>query len=56
MLAGGISIRIAERPEPRLFRVTEGEMAAHREQLGILGANAIWLGYLGAAEAVSASR
>ena len=26
-------------------------MAAHRERLGILGANAIWLGYLSAAGA-----
>jgi hypothetical protein len=25
-------------------------MAAHRERLGILGANAIWLGYFRAAE------
>jgi DNA polymerase-3 subunit epsilon len=55
-LPGGISIRISERPEPRLFRVTEAEMAAHREQLGILGENAIWVAYLKAAEAVSVSR
>lgn len=55
-LPGGLSIRIGERPEPRLFRVTEAEMAAHREQLGILGENAIWLGYLGAAEAPPAGR
>ena len=55
-LAGGVAVRIGERPEPRLFRVTEVEMATHREQLGILGANAIWLAYLDAAESVSATR
>ena len=47
----GEPIRIvAPRPEPRLFRVGEDEMAAHRARLPILGANAIWLGYLRAAE------
>jgi len=45
-LPGGIAIRVGARPEPRLFRVTEIEIAAHSERLGILGANAIWLGYL----------
>ena len=54
-LPGGIAIRIGERPEPRLFRVTEAELAAHGERLQILGANAIWLGYLNAAELVAAS-
>jgi DNA polymerase III subunit epsilon len=46
----GAPIRISARPEPRLFRVTEIEMAAHQERLTILGANAIWLGHLRAAE------
>ena len=55
-LPGGISIRIGERPEPRLFRVTEDEMTAHRERLDILGANAIWLGYLNASEPAAARR
>lgn len=54
-LPGGIAIRIGERPEPRFFRVTEAELAAHGERLQILGANAIWLGYLDAAEPVAAS-
>ena len=31
-------------------------MAAHRERLGILGANAIWLGYLNAVRAGRSSR
>lgn len=52
-LPGGVAIRIGERPEPRLFRVTEAEMAAHRERLEIIGANAIWLTYLNAADAVA---
>jgi DNA polymerase-3 subunit epsilon len=52
-LPGGVAIRIGERPEPRLFRVTEAEMAAHSERLQILGANAIWLSYLDAAGPVS---
>jgi len=55
-LPGGVAIRAGARPGPRLFRVTEDEMAAHREQLGILGANAIWLGYLRAAGVGVAAR
>jgi DNA polymerase-3 subunit epsilon len=43
----GSPIQIAERPEPRLFRVTEAEIAAHRGRLGLLGAAAIWHDYLG---------
>jgi len=54
-LPGGVAIRIGERPEPRLFRVTETEIAAHSERLQILGANAIWLSYLDAAGPVSAA-
>ena len=50
-LPGSLAIRVGARPEPRLFRVTEIETAAHSERLGILGANAIWLGYLRAASA-----
>ncbi|MCB1496754.1 MAG: DNA polymerase III subunit epsilon, partial [Bauldia sp.] len=38
----------APRPEPRLFRVTGAEIAAHRQRLDILGDKAIWLTYLGA--------
>lgn len=34
------------RPEPRLFRVSEEEMAVHAARLKILGENAIWRGYL----------
>ncbi|HET7715443.1 MAG TPA: DNA polymerase III subunit epsilon [Bauldia sp.] len=54
MLPGGIAVRVGERPEPRLFRVTDEEMAAHRERIAILGANAIWLAYLRAADAGAA--
>ena len=54
-LAGGVAIRIGARPEPRLFRVTEDEVAAHRERLEILGANAIWLAYLDTPEPVAAT-
>ncbi|MCB1501864.1 MAG: DNA polymerase III subunit epsilon [Bauldia sp.] len=45
-LAGGAQIRVGERPEPRVFRVTDAEVAAHRERLSILGEAAIWLEYL----------
>ena len=55
-LPGGVTIRVGERPEPRLFRVTETEIAAHRERLGILGGNAIWLGYLQAADIAAPAR
>jgi DNA polymerase III subunit epsilon len=45
----GQAIRvIAPRPEPRLFRVSEAEMAAHRARLAVLGDKAIWRRYLGA--------
>jgi DNA polymerase-3 subunit epsilon len=54
-LPGGIAIRVGERPEPRLFRVTEGELTAHRERLSILGGSAIWLSYIAAAETASAA-
>jgi DNA polymerase-3 subunit epsilon len=40
-------IRIGERPVPRIFRVTEAEMAAHRLRVATLGPDAIWLAYLG---------
>lgn len=45
-LPGGPQIRIGERPEPRLFRVTDVEVIAHRERLSILGDKAIWHEYL----------
>jgi DNA polymerase-3 subunit epsilon len=54
-LPGGGVLRVGQRPEPRLFRVSEAEMAAHRERLQILGANAIWLTYLDAAEPLAAT-
>lgn len=38
------------RPEPRLFRVSDAEMAAHRARMEALGENAIWLGYLGGSD------
>ncbi|MCP4383213.1 MAG: DNA polymerase III subunit epsilon [Hyphomicrobiales bacterium] len=48
----GQSMRSVEaRPVARAFRVTEDERAAHRERLARLGENAIWLTYLGAADA-----
>jgi DNA polymerase-3 subunit epsilon len=37
---------VGERLEPRLFRVTEAELAAHRARIATLGPNAIWLAYL----------
>jgi DNA polymerase III subunit epsilon len=47
MATPGQAIRvIAPRPEPRLFRVSQAEMAAHSARLAILGENAIWRGYL----------
>jgi hypothetical protein len=39
-------IEIAPRAEPRPFRVSVGEMEAHRQRIARLGANAIWLDYL----------
>lgn len=45
--AGGL----AARPVPRLFRVSEAEMEAHRARLAVMGDKAIWLGYLTRAEA-----
>lgn len=39
--------QIGERPEPRLFRVSEAEMAAHRLRVATLGPSAVWLAYLG---------
>ena len=52
-LPGGAP-QVGPRPEPRMFRVTDAEMAAHRERIAILKDNAIWLGYLRAAEAAAA--
>ncbi len=52
-LPGGAP-QVGPRPEPRMFRVTDAEIAAHRERIAILKENAIWLGYLQAAEAVAA--
>jgi DNA polymerase-3 subunit epsilon len=52
-MAGGTPILVTgigaagERPEPRLFRVTEEEMAAHRQRIAALGPNAVWLAYVG---------
>jgi|SRR5581483_3975067 len=37
---------VPERIEPRLFRVTEEELAAHRVRVATMGPNAIWLAYL----------
>ncbi|MCB1498164.1 MAG: DNA polymerase III subunit epsilon [Bauldia sp.] len=48
---GAAAVAALPRPEPRLFRVTEAEMAAHRERLDILGDKAIWLSYLAASGA-----
>lgn len=45
------AVSVAGRPEPRLFRVTEDEMAAHRARIAALGDKAIWRGYLEKAEA-----
>jgi DNA polymerase-3 subunit epsilon len=39
-------IEIAPRAEARPFRVSAGEMEAHRQRIGRLGPNAIWLDYL----------
>jgi DNA polymerase-3 subunit epsilon len=58
-IAGGAPILVSmegtggERPEPRLFRVTEEEMAAHRQRIATLGPNAVWLAYLGDVARVS---
>ncbi len=30
-----------------MFRVTEEEMAAHRQRIATLGPDAVWLAYLG---------
>lgn len=49
-LPGGARLQIGPRPEPRLFRVTAGELAAHRERLALFRSEAIWLGYFAAAE------
>jgi DNA polymerase-3 subunit epsilon len=43
------------RPEPRLFRVTEAEMEAHRLRVAALGPDAIWLAYLTKAAAPEAA-
>jgi DNA polymerase III subunit epsilon len=50
LLAAGPAA-VGARPVPRLFRVSEAEMAAHRARIALLGGKAIWLGYLVAAEA-----
>jgi len=50
----GGALRILTRPEPRLFRVSDDEMAAHRERLPILGEKAIWQIYLDPVEAAAA--
>ena len=42
---------LAARPVPRLFRVSEAEMEAHRARIAALGDKAIWQGYLTKAEA-----
>jgi DNA polymerase-3 subunit epsilon len=54
-LPAGERLQVGPRPEPRMFRVTAEEMAAHRERLAMLKENAIWLGYLAAAEASAAA-
>jgi DNA polymerase-3 subunit epsilon len=53
-LPGGGRREVGPRPEARLFRVSDAEIAAHRERLLILKDNAIWLGYLQSAEAAAA--
>lgn len=45
-------VAIAPRGEPRLFRVSEAEMAAHRRAIELIGAGAIWQSYLAAASGV----
>ena len=40
------AVSIGGRPVPRRFRVSEAEMAAHRDRLALLGGKAIWLAYL----------
>ena len=47
----GRPVAIAPRGEPRLFRVSEAEMAAHRAAIEIIGAGAIWQSYFAAAAA-----
>ena len=37
------------------FRVTEAEMAAHRQRIAALGPNAVWLAYVGDDPRVSAA-
>ncbi|MEQ8695318.1 MAG: DNA polymerase III subunit epsilon [Bauldia litoralis] len=44
---GAVVHAAAPRPEPRLFRVSEAEMAAHAARLEALGDKAIWRQYLG---------
>lgn len=43
---GQPSRTVEPRPVPRQFRVSELELAAHRDRLPQLGENAIWLSYL----------
>ena len=45
-LPGGGRREVGPRPEPRLFRVSAEEMAAHRERLALFKTEAIWLSYL----------
>ena len=53
-LPGGGRREVGPRPEPRLFRVTVEEMAAHRERLSLFKAEAIWLSYLDEGDAAAA--
>ncbi len=46
-------VLVGERLEPRLFRVTEEEMAAHRIRIATMGPDAIWLAYLDGAPAMA---
>ena len=42
----GLAAKAGERAVPRLFRVSEAELAFHHSQVGLLGGKAIWLNYL----------
>jgi DNA polymerase-3 subunit epsilon len=44
-IAAGATL-VGGRLEPRFFRVTEAELAAHRRRIATMGPEAIWLAYL----------
>lgn len=45
-MPGGDRPKVGPRPEPWVFRVSETELAAHRDCIGLLKEKAIWLTYL----------